>query len=95
MSQTGSMDTTSEADFLDCYNVAEIFCEALARVEQVGSVRRLIFVIHQTEGRRRVRSPVVKLVLPAEALADIAQMLAADVRMPKALAALSTSALAN
>ncbi len=80
---------------VDTFGVPEFFCETLFNVEQVGPCRRLIFVIHQTEGDRRIAIGVTKLVLPAEALADIAQMLAADVHVPKALASLSTSARAN
>jgi hypothetical protein len=38
---------------------------------------------------------VAKLILPAEALADLAQMPAADIHVPKALASLSPNALAN
>jgi hypothetical protein len=65
-------------DFVDAYNVVEFFCERLHGITPVGSCRRLMFTIHQMEGSRRISIGVVKLVLPAEALADIAQMLAAD-----------------
>ena len=57
-----------------------------------------MFTIHQMEGDRRIPIGVVKLVLPAEALAEIAQMLAADCQTQSyMLAALPTvaRALAN
>jgi hypothetical protein len=81
--------------FIDSYGVPEFFCETLHSVGQVGPCRRLMFTIHQTEGDRRLPIGVVKLVLPAEVLADIAQMLAADAQAPSRLASFRTTALAN
>jgi hypothetical protein len=92
MSQADNIDTTGD---IDLCNLPEYFCEALGRIDQVGPCRRLVFVIHETVNGRRYRAGVVRLVLPAEALVDVAQMLAADIRVPKALASLSPSALAN
>jgi hypothetical protein len=40
------------------------------------------------------RAIVAKLILPAEALAELAQMIAADIHVPKALAS-RPNALAN
>lgn len=84
-----------DVPFVDSFNVPEYFCEGLLSVGQVGPCRRLMFIIHQMEGDRRIPMGVVKLVLPADALADIAQMLAADVHVPKSLASLSPDALPN
>ena len=75
MSQAASI---SNIDDLDLYNMPEFFCEALAKIERVGSCRRLIFVIHQTVEGRRNPVGVVKLVLPGEVMPEIAQMAAAD-----------------
>ena len=77
-----SADVIIEDD-VDYGNVPEYFCETLARVHQVGSCRRLVFAIHETVGGRRSRTAVIRLVLPAEALAEMAQKLAADVHGPK------------
>lgn len=92
MSQADPMDTI---DDLDCYNIPEFFCEGLAKVEQVGPCRRLVFVIHQTVGGRRTRMGAVKLVLPADALVEVTQQLAADIHGSRPRAAHSTIALAN
>jgi hypothetical protein len=92
MSQADSIDTTGD---LDLYNVPEFFCETLAKIEQVGPCRRLVFAIHDTLGGRRSRVAVVKLVLPADALVDITQKLAADIHGPRLRASRSAIALAN
>jgi hypothetical protein len=73
MSQANGNNSTTA--FVDSFGVPEFFCEALHSVEQVGPCRRLMFTIHQTEGDRRTAMGVVKLILPADVLADIAQML--------------------
>ena len=87
---------TQEDDYnFDSYGVPEFFCETLGKIEQVGPCRRLFFVIHETTNGRRGRAGVFKVVLPAEALAEIAQMLAADIHTPKVMASLSPNALAN
>jgi hypothetical protein len=82
-------------DDLDLYNVPEFFCERLGKIEQVGSCRRLVFVIHQTVGGRRHRMGAVKLVLPAEALVEVAQQLATDIHGPRLRESRSAIALAN
>lgn len=79
-------------DFVDAYNLPEYFCEKLHSIVRAGPCRRLIFTIHQTEGDRCVSTGVVKLVLPAEVLAEMAQMLAADCQAGSSvLASLSTT----
>jgi hypothetical protein len=92
MSQADSMNTTID---LDLVGIPEYFCETLGKIEQVGPCRRLVFVIHQTIGGRRERAAVVKLVLPAEALVDVTQLLAADIHGPTLRATRSAIALAN
>lgn len=82
-------------DDLDCYNLPEMFCESLGKIEQVGPCRRLVFVITQTMSGRRSRVGVVKLVLPADALVEIVQQLAVDIHGPRPRASRSTIALAN
>jgi hypothetical protein len=72
------------------YTVPDSFCEALARIERVGSCRRLVFVVTDQGGPHSMRAVVAKLVVPAEVMADLAQAIAADrpepgtafVRMP-------------
>ena len=77
-----------EADDFDTFGVPEFFCEILARIDRVGPCRRLVFVIHETAHGRRGRVRVAKLVLPADVMADIVQMIVADLRVPKALSSL-------
>jgi hypothetical protein len=94
MSQADSIDNT---DDIEVYNLPEYFCEGLAKIEQVGPCRRLVFVIHQTINGRRSRLGVAKLVLPADALPEIVQKLVADIHGPRALESypVPASALAN
>jgi hypothetical protein len=81
---------------VDTYGIPEFFCEALHGVSHVGPCRRLLFTVYHSDGDRRMPLGVVKLVFPAEALADIARMLAADAQTPATvLASLRTSARAN
>jgi hypothetical protein len=82
-------------DELDLTGVPEIFCERLGKIEQIGSCRRLIFVIHQTMNGRPYRVAAVKLVLPAEALVEVAQQLATDIHGPRLRESRSAIALAN
>lgn len=66
---------------IDAFGVPEFFCEALARVDQVGSCRRLVFTISEKSQNGTHRAPVVKLVFPVEVMASLAQMIAADVAL--------------
>jgi hypothetical protein len=66
---------------IDAYGVPEFFCEALARIDRVGSCRRLVFTISERSQHGTQRAPVVKLVFPAEVMASLAQMVAADVAL--------------
>jgi hypothetical protein len=66
---------------VDAYGIPGFFCEALARIDQVGSCRRLVFTIGERSQNGTHRSAVVKLVFPAEVMASLAQMIAADVAL--------------
>jgi hypothetical protein len=79
--------TANDNDLIEMYGVPDIFCEGLARIDQLGPCSR--------DPAAHGRAVVAKLILPAEALADLAQMLAADIHIPKALASLSPNAPAN
>lgn len=64
------------SDIIDEYGVPEFFCEKLHSIRPAGPCRRLVFTINA--GGSGVSIGVAKLVLPAEVLAEIAQMLAAE-----------------
>jgi hypothetical protein len=64
-------------DTYESYGVADIFCEGLARIERIGSCRRLVFVVSDRSNPSQ-RGVVAKLVFPAEVIADLAQMIATD-----------------
>jgi hypothetical protein len=54
----------------------------LARVDRVGPCRRLLFFGSDSTAPT-VRLVVAKLILPADILPTIAQMLAADIHQPE------------
>jgi hypothetical protein len=61
------------------FSTPDAFCEALARIERIGSCRQLVFVVSdRSDPQRPMRAVVAKLVLPAELMAELAQMIAAD-----------------
>jgi hypothetical protein len=64
---------------IDAFGVPELFCQALARIDQVGSCRRLVFTITERSHSGTHGAAVVKLVFPAEVMATVAQVIAADV----------------
>jgi hypothetical protein len=75
----------------------DAFCEALVRIERIGSCRRLVFAVndHGDPGRP-MRAIVAKLIVPAELMADLAQMIAADRPEPDAVfARIPVNAVAN
>jgi hypothetical protein len=79
------------------YGVPDAFCEALARIERIGSCRRLVFTVtdHSALGSLS-RAVVAKLVVPAELMAELAQMIAADRPEPgSAFARLPVDAVAH
>jgi hypothetical protein len=61
----------------ESFATPDAFCETLVRI--VGSARRLVFAVtdHGMPGRP-ARAVVAKLVVPAELMAELAQMIAAD-----------------
>jgi hypothetical protein len=68
-----------EIETYEPYSVADVFADALVRVERLGSCRRLVFSVsdpHAAGGP--ARNVVAKLVIPAEQMAELAQMIAAD-----------------
>jgi hypothetical protein len=68
-------------EIIDPNGVQDSFCEMLARIERVGSCRRLVFATTMIDRPGEAyRHVVVKLVMPAEALADLAQAIVADDR---------------
>ena len=79
------------------YATPDSFCEALARIERVGSCRRLVFVVNgRGDPGRPMRAVVAKLVVPAELMAELAQMIAADRPEPgAAFARLAVDAVAH
>jgi hypothetical protein len=68
-----------EIETYEPFCTPDAFCEALVRIERIGPCRRLVFAVndHGAHGRP-ARAVVAKLVVPAELMAEIAQMIAAD-----------------
>jgi hypothetical protein len=81
-------------ELFEQYYIADIFCEGLARIDQVGPCRRLIFMVRDTmnDGMKTITA---KIVVPAEVMFEIAQMISADHPVSAALAAIPHDALAN
>jgi hypothetical protein len=89
-------DHSNTIETCEPFSVPDAFCEALVRIERIGSCRRLVFAVsdpHAPGGP--ARNIVAKLVLPAESMADLAQMIAADRPEPLAFAAIHRNAVAN
>jgi hypothetical protein len=84
----------AQNELLEQYCVTDVFCEGLARIDHVGPCRRLIFIVRDitSPGYKNV---VAKIIVPAEAMFEIAQMVAADRPVSAALAAIPHDALAN
>jgi hypothetical protein len=53
----------------------DMYCHGIARIENLGPNRRLIFTIPSTDGPR-YQHVVVKLILPAELMVTLAYMAA-------------------
>jgi hypothetical protein len=64
-------------DTFEPFGIPDTFCETLVRIERIGSCRRLVFCVSD-RSEHPARCVVAKLVFPAEAMADLAQMIAAD-----------------
>jgi hypothetical protein len=68
-----------EIETCEPYGTPDSFCEVLVRIERIGSCRRLVFAVtDRGDPQRPMRTIVAKLVLPAESMADLAQMIATD-----------------
>jgi hypothetical protein len=73
-------------DTFEPFGVPDAFCEGLVRIERIGSCRRLVFFVNDRgDSQRPMRAVVAKLVVPAEVMADLAQMIAADRPEPDAV----------
>jgi hypothetical protein len=81
-----SMFPPQEIETYEPFCTPDAFCEALVRIDRVGSCRRLVFAVtdHGMPGRP-ARAVVAKLVVPAEIMAELAQMIAADRPEPGAV----------
>jgi hypothetical protein len=61
------------------FSTPDAFCEALVRIEHIGSCRRLVFAVSEPHAPGGpARAVVAKLIVPAELMAEIARMIAAD-----------------
>ena len=68
-----------EIETFEPYGTPDSFCELLVRIERIGSCRRLVFAVtDRGDPQRPVRAVVAKLVIPAEQMAELAHMIAAD-----------------
>jgi hypothetical protein len=54
-------------------NIADTFVEGISSIEAVGPCRRLKFMMIDRSGSKPVRVVVERLVMPAEALLDLAR----------------------
>jgi hypothetical protein len=81
-------------ELFEQYCVADVFCEGLARIDQIGPCRRLTFMVRDTMSPG-MKTVTAKIVVPAEVMFEIAQMIAADHPVSAALAAIPHDALAN
>ena len=79
------------------YAIPDAFCEALARIERIGPCRRLVFIVNDHgDPARPMKAVVAKLIVPAELMAELAQMIAADRPEPgTAFARLPVDAVAH
>lgn len=65
------------------FATSDAFCDSLVRIERLGPCRRLVFAVTEYSSHREdggVRSIVVKLVIPADLMAELAQAIVADDR---------------
>jgi hypothetical protein len=70
------------SDRLVDQNYPDTFVCELTKIERLGSNRRLVFTVPSAD-EPTYKSIVAKLIVPADMMADVAQMLAADaVAMP-------------
>ena len=65
------------------YATQDAFCDSLVRIERLGPCRRLVFAITQYRDNRddhSMRAVIVKLVIPADLMPELAQAIVADDR---------------
>jgi hypothetical protein len=84
----------AQDELIEQYCISDVFCEGLARIDQIGPCRRLIFMVRDTMSPG-IKTVTAKIVVPAEVMFEIAQMIAADHPVSAALAAIPHDALAN
>jgi hypothetical protein len=78
----------------EAYSVVDMFSDALVRIERLGSCRRLVFAVSNPHDRER--NVVAKLIVPAELMYELAQLIAADAIDPAtAFARLPVDAVAH
>jgi hypothetical protein len=74
----------------------DVVAEKLERIDAIGSLRRLIFTLPVCDGSGDdCRSIAVKVVLPVEALAELAQLVATDIHGFRPKATVSAIRVAN
>jgi hypothetical protein len=65
-----------DVETIEPFTLQDVFVASLVRVERIGSVRRLVFAVPEnSDPEAPVRVVTARLVLPAEALAEIAAQL--------------------
>jgi hypothetical protein len=87
-----------EIETYEPFAVADAFSDALVPIERLGSCRRLVFVVSDPHACGGPARAVVakKLIVPAEMMAELAQMIAADRPEPgTAFARLPVDAVAH
>jgi hypothetical protein len=86
-----------EIETYEPFATPDAFCEALVRIERIGSCRRLVFAVSEPHAPcGPARAVVAKLIVPAELMAELAQMIAADRPEPgTAFARLPVDAVAH
>lgn len=67
---------TREVETIEPFALQDVFVASLVRVERIGSVRRLVFAVPDNSSPETpVCVVTARLILPAEALAEIAAQL--------------------
>ncbi len=91
------MPRTDTAEIYEPYATPDTFCTSLVRVDHLGPCRRLVFVVSDPGAPcGPALALVAKIVMPAEALTDLLQVILADGRKPGAeIARLPADAVAH
>lgn len=86
-----------EIETYEPFATPDAFCEALVRIERIGSCRRPVFAVSDPHAPcGPAHAVVAKLIVPAELMAELAQMIAADRPEPgAAFARLPVDAVAH